>query len=108
MAHDLSEQLATFESDGLLVPEGVRYRRRGTRLARKAADALVSDGAALAVYLWSTGQLDLHVGDDALTAWAGLRRDVTVDPTPGKTIQWTAGRWESDAGDVLLVLTGHC
>lgn len=108
MKHDLSEQLASFESDGLLDPDGVRYRRRGTRLARRAADTLIGNGSPLAVYLRSADQLDLHIGDDALFAWERLRGDVTMNPKPGKSVQWTAGRWESDDGSELVVLTGHC
>jgi hypothetical protein len=110
--YDLAdEQWTVIASGQLTAPDGTVYHRRTTRTRRQDADALIASGTPLICYWYGGGQLDWHDGDDAPAAWTRLRLRViahTPRPDPGGEPLWTAGRWDSDNGHTILVLTGNC
>ena len=112
MIYDLADtQWAAIEGGRLTAPDGTVYQRRATRTRRADADALIASGTPLICYWYGGGQLDWHDGDDARAAWARLRSRITAQtprPAPGGDPIWTAGNWDSNNGDTILVLTGHC
>ncbi len=61
------------------------------------------------LFYWAGGQLDCFEGPEAVARWATERKSVTSqEPRPNKTLQWTAGIWESTDGKPLVLLMGHC
>ena len=93
----------------LLGPDARRYSRRTTRTKRKEAERLLTDGAPLVLFYWAGGQLDWFDGVDAHDQWKSVRAHVvSTEPRLKGDIEWTAGRWEDEEGQPLLVLTGHC
>ena len=91
----------------LIGPDGRTYRRRTTRIGRRAAEALAESGCAVVTYL-PGGRLVWHDEDDAWPAWADARGALTTglpDPDAGGSV--TGGRWESVDGSIALVLVWH-
>jgi hypothetical protein len=110
---DLSaEQWDAVDAGELRAPDGTAYHRRGTRMTRRKAADLVEAGSPVVVH-WPGGgppwdRVTWHDGEDATAVWAEVRPRVTSEvPDPRRGQALTAGRWESAAGDVLLVLTWH-
>lgn len=113
MRYDLSaEQWHAVENGVLTAPDGRPFTRRSTRSKRKDAAALVEGGSPVVVY-WPGGlpqrtQVVWHDGADATTAFAEVRACLISDaPDPRKGTVATAGRWETQDGDALLVVTWH-
>lgn len=113
MRQDLSvEQWNAVEQGVLTGADGKTYRRRTTRAKRKDASALVEGGCPVVTY-WPGGlpektQLVWHDEDDALVAFAEVKPALTSDtPDPRKGTSATAGQWETDDGEPLLVVTWH-
>ncbi|ONH23316.1 hypothetical protein BL253_33375 [Pseudofrankia asymbiotica] len=113
MRYDLArDQWSAIDTGTVMGPDGRRYMRRGTRMKRKQAGALVASGCPLLVY-WPGGlpektRVEWFDGTDALSAWSSHRSAVTTDPSQtakGSTL--TAGLWESVEEEPLLVLTWH-
>lgn len=111
MRIDLSaDQWRAPETGELVAPNGTRFLRRATRAKRKALDFLIAAGAPLVTY-WPGGlpehtRLHWHDGPDAQTAWQNARNSLissVVRLDHGAVA--TAGTWESDAGDVAVLLT---
>lgn len=96
--------------EGLLAPDGRRYRQKKARTTRKAGDQLIAAGAPLVLYYWAGGQLDWCDGQDAIDQWQVIRPHVVnTEPRPtSRRLEWTVGRWETDDGEVIVVLIGHC
>ena len=93
----------------LLGPDERRYSRRTARTKRKDAERLLTDGAPLVLFHWAGGRLEWFDGVDAQEQWTSVRADVvSTEPRRRGDIEWTAGRWEDEEGQPLLVLTGHC
>jgi hypothetical protein len=111
---DLSDdQWNAVEEGELTAPTGIVYSRRTTRMKRKDAASLVSSGCPVVTY-WPGGlpertEVVWHDGEDAQTAWASARAEVTSETPhpPRRGAVATAGRWESPDGHALLVLTWH-
>ena len=110
MRRDLSaDQWDKPERGGLLGPDGRRFSRRTTRAKPRDVDALIADGAPLVLYYWAGNQLEWFDGADATDEWARVRAAVIAqEPRPRGDLEWTAGRWEDDDGQPLVLLTGHC
>ncbi len=111
--HALSaEQWNAVENGVLTAPDGRSFTRRTTRAKRKDAAALVESGWPVVVY-WPGGLPEKtsvlwHDGEDAQLAFAEVRSALTSDtPDPRKGTAATAGRWETEGGDALLVVTWH-
>ena len=114
MRQDLSaEQWHTVEAGQLTAPSGITYRRRTTRMERREATTLVESGCPVVTYwpggLPATTQVIWHDGTDARAAWESARGEVTSETPrpPRRGAVATAGRWESAAGDELVLLTWH-
>jgi hypothetical protein len=111
---DLSnDQWHAVEAGEVTAPSGTRYSRRTTRMKRKDAASLVESGSAVVIY-WPGGLSEMtrvvwHDGADATAAWESARAELISDPPrpPSRGAVATAGRWESAAGDDLLVITWH-
>jgi hypothetical protein len=112
MRTDLSASQWEFTASGHVAgPDGVRYSRRTTKLKRRRADELIASGAPLLVYYYAGSRLDWLDGDDATAQWSAIRPRVTSGQprrAPGAPPDWTAGHWEADTGQVVLVVVGHC
>jgi hypothetical protein len=113
MRADMSaEQWHAVEEGSVRAPDGRVFSRRTTREKRKAVAALIEAGAPLLTY-WPGGlpektQVVWHDQEDALTAWAEVRARLTSEnPDPRKGTSATAGRWETQDGDLLVVVTWH-
>lgn len=93
----------------LTSPAGVRFVRCSSRIKRRDADAMITAGVPLLLYYYGGGQLDYCDGDEAVQQWEALRGAlVSQEPQPRGEVLWTGGRWVSESGDELLLLTGHC
>lgn len=81
-------------------------------MKRKQAAALAVSGCPLLVY-WPGGlpektRLEWFDGTDALSAWTAHGSSVTSDPSQAaRGSALTAGLWESEQEEPLLVLTWH-
>ncbi len=113
MRPDLSaEQWDAVEHGVLTAPDGRSFTRRTTRAKHKDATALVEDGCPVVVY-WPGGlpertEVLWNDGEDAHLAFAEARSALTSDtPDPRKGSVATVGRWETEDGDALLVVTWH-
>ena len=113
MRHDLStDQWNAVEEGVLTAPDGRSFTRRTTRAKRKDATALVEGGCPVVVY-WPGGlpertELMWHDGEDAWSAFTEVKSALTSDtPDPRKGAAATAGRWETENGHALLVVTWH-
>ena len=90
-------------------PAGVRFVRRSSRIKRRDADAMIAAGTPLILYYYGGAQLDYCDGDEAVQQWAAVRGAlVSQEPQPRGDVEWTGGRWVSEGGEELLLLTGHC
>ena len=94
----------------LIAPDGRTFARRSTRAKRGDIDTLVAAGCPLVIYSYGAGELRWHEGEDAKSRWDQERRHVTSnEPKPSRDhTVWTAGRWEDNDGNLLVLLTGHC
>jgi len=110
---DLSaEQWHAPESGAVTAPDGRLFSRRTTREKRKAVSALVEAGVPLVTY-WPGGlpektRIIWHDGDDARAEWIEVRPRLTSetpDARQGESV--TAGRWETEDGETLVVVTWH-
>lgn len=113
MRHDLSaEQWNGVEGGVLTAPDGRSFTRRSTRMKRKDAAALVEAGSPVVVY-WPGGlpektRVHWHDGEDAASAFDEVKSSLTSEtPDARKGATATVGRWESQDGDALLVVTWH-
>ena len=103
------EQFAAVAEGQLVSPTGVRFVRRSSRIKRRDADAIIAAGAPLVFYFFGGVQLDYCDGAEAVQQWDAVRGSlVSQEPRPRGDVVWTGGRWVSDDGDELLLLTGHC
>ncbi|ONI71708.1 hypothetical protein BWI15_16275 [Kribbella sp. ALI-6-A] len=109
MRVDLSgTQWDAMEQGRLTSPDGVLFQRRGTKAKRRICDEAISRGAPLVLFYWAGGQLDWLDGPDAQAVWQSVRAAVTVEPRARGELEWTAGLWQSEADQTVVVLTGHC
>ncbi|WP_432941293.1 hypothetical protein ACQPXM_33320 [Kribbella sp. CA-253562] len=109
MRVDLSEtQWDAIEQGRLTSPDGVLFQRRGTRTKRRICDEVISHGAPLVLFYWAGGQLDWLSGADAQDEWQSVRAAVTAEPRASGDLEWTAGLWQSETDQTVVVLTGHC
>jgi hypothetical protein len=113
MRVDLSaEQWHAVEDGAVTAPDGRVFSRRTTREKRKAVAGLVEGGAPLVTY-WPGGlrektRVVWHDEDDAKAAWSevkGILTSETPDASKGTCV--TAGRWETEDGEPLVVVTSH-
>lgn len=92
-------------------PDGNSYLRRGTKMSRRQADAMVAAGVPLVLDFYGRDQFEWFDGEDAREIWSEIRPYVTTsDPTArqlAKHAMWTAGLWESSDA-ALLYLIGRC
>lgn len=92
--------------------DGCGYSRQGTKLGRRAADALVAAGVPLILDLYGHGRFEWADGKDAQEVWHEVRPYViATEPTAkqlAKHEMWTAGVWTADSARQVLYLTGQC
>lgn len=106
------EQWDAAEAGTLVSPDGRTFTRRTTRMKRKRAAELVAASCPVVSY-WPGGlpehtEVVWHDGPDAASAWEKARAAVTSDtPQREKGTSATAGLWETQDGDPLLLLTWH-
>ena len=109
MRADLAEtQWETLAQGEPVGPDGVKYVRRSTRAKRRVCDDLLHAGSALVLYYWAGGQLEWTDGEDALNTWATTRSAVVPEARSRGDLEWTAGVWQAEDGQTLVLLTGHC
>lgn len=86
------------------------FSRRTTREKRKAVAALVEAGSPLVTY-WPGGlpektRVVWHDGEDVMSAWLEVKPSLTSEAMgTQKGMSATAGRWETEDGEVLVVVT---
>lgn len=94
-------------SGHLVDPDGARWSRRSTKTRRSVCEQLIANGSPLVLHYYAGGQLDWLDGDDAISRWRLLRARVTSAPRRRGDLEWTAGVWDCDQRELVL-LTGHC
>ncbi len=103
---------ASIEEGEVVSPAGECFRRKSTRLSRRACDELLQNGAAVLLYWYGGGLCRWYEGEAAQAAWRELSTALSVAPSKSagkkRDLQWTAGEWTSGDGSSLLLLTGHC